>query len=396
MQDFLEFFANLFNTKGWVPRWVCGRWSETHGWTYITSSLLIWAAYFSIPFTLYRLVKKKGETLPFPKIFWLFILFIFACGITHLVDAIMFWYPAYRLSATLLVFTAIVSWAAVIGLYKIVPLVLTLKTPSQYEEVIAERTKELETSNKNLKKLNEELQEAHAATKSLMRQKDEFMSIASHELKTPITSMKANLQLTGRLTAEKPEYTSIAPFVEKANKQVNKLTSLVEDLLDVTRIQAGKLQFNRCDFYLKEVLDDCVEQAKSFSDNHKILVKGDASLKINGDKARIEQVITNLLSNAVKYSPDANEVLLQCEQSNGHVNISVTDFGIGISGDKLPFVFDRFFRAREAHTFSGLGLGLYISSEIVKRHGGEIGVESAEGKGSTFWLQLPVNGHSLS
>lgn len=233
---------------------------------------------------------------------------------------------------------------------------------------------------------------AQQATKILMQKKDEFMSIASHELKTPITSMKAALQIVERLTAANKDHAQIHSFIEKANKQVNKLTGLVEDLLDVTKIHSGKMQFNRSVFFIDEVLQDCLDQIKHHSQTHKVLVNGLSDISIFADKHRIEQVIINFLSNAIKYSPGADKILINLQIEGNDIKISVTDFGIGIPADKIRFIFDRFFRVQESsQKFSGLGLGLFISSEIVKRHGGNIGVDSIEGKGSTFWFTLPLD-----
>ena len=237
---------------------------------------------------------------------------------------------------------------------------------------------------------NEEL--VRLEREQIMKKKDEFLSIASHELKTPITSMKASLQIVERLTSGNPETVAIHNFIEKANKQVTKLTSLVDDLLDVTKIQAGKMEFNTSNFLLKEAITDCLDQISSDTSSQQIIVEGQSEILINGDKNRLEQVITNFISNAIKYSPESDKIIINVASSDSDVTISVTDFGIGIPGDKIPFVFDRFFRVAEsANKFSGLGLGLYISNEIIMRHDGTIGVSSEEGNGSTFWFTLPIN-----
>ena len=232
---------------------------------------------------------------------------------------------------------------------------------------------------------------AQQATKLLMQKKDEFMSIASHELKTPITSMKASLQIAERLSTRKVEAEKIQGFIEKANKQVNRLTSLVEDLLDVTKIQAGKLQFESEHIFIDEAIRSSVEQMQNDSIKHQISIQGDTNVPVCGDVHRLEQVVVNFLSNAIKYSPEADKVLVNIKREANVVKVYVTDYGIGIPEDKINFVFDRFFRVQESsQKFSGLGLGLFISAEIIRRHEGQTGVYSEEGKGSTFWFTLPL------
>ncbi|QKJ31873.1 PAS domain-containing protein [Mucilaginibacter mali] len=133
-----DFFTGLFDTKNWPPRWHCGSWSDFHGWLYIVSDLLIWAAYFAIPILLARIVTKRKD-LPFPRIIWLFVAFIILCGSTHLIDAIIFWWPAYRLSALVRFATAVVSVFTLYATYKIMPLVLSLRSVEELEREIAER-----------------------------------------------------------------------------------------------------------------------------------------------------------------------------------------------------------------------------------------------------------------
>ncbi|RZK82390.1 MAG: PAS domain S-box protein [Pedobacter sp.] len=235
-----------------------------------------------------------------------------------------------------------------------------------------------------------DLVSAQKATKELMQKKDEFMSIASHELKTPITSIKGFLQIALKL-AHRQSDTTVLGYLDKANRQVGKLTSLVDDLLDVTKIQAGKMQFNFDTFNIRELITECVDDIKG--DTGYRFVTGDVvSYEIQGDRHRIEQVISNFLSNAIKYAPESKEILIKAALTDDNqLKVSVRDFGIGIPQDKAEYVFDRFFRVEESSMmFSGLGLGLYISSEIIKRHGGTIGVDSKEHEGSEFWFKIPV------
>jgi signal transduction histidine kinase len=188
------------------------------------------------------------------------------------------------------------------------------------------------------------------------------------------------------------KYNELRKYLERANKQVDKLNGLVSDLLDITKLNAGKLPFTKSSFKVEDLIRDCVDQNQAIS-SHRIHVKGNLDLLIEGDKNRLEQVVCNLLTNAIKYSPGKDLVIIESIDMEDKIKIKVTDAGIGIAADNIPYVFDRFFRSENVETkFFGLGLGLYISSEIIKRHGGEIGVESEIGKGSTFWFVIPKSG----
>ncbi|MDB4926858.1 CheR family methyltransferase [Mucilaginibacter sp.] len=228
------------------------------------------------------------------------------------------------------------------------------------------------------------------ATRDLLNKKDEFISIASHELKTPITSLKAALQMIERIIMHKEEMKPMQGFVQKGIKQVDKLIELIKDLLEVTKIQTGKLELKKTKFILDDLVKECCEDLQIQSENHEIIIEGEKNLSIYADRNRIEQVIVNLISNAVKYSPNGKKVIIIVTKIDNAVKAAITDFGIGIPKDKLEFLFERFYRVDdESQRYSGLGLGLYISAEIVRRHQGYIGVESTRGKGSTFWFTIP-------
>jgi two-component system, chemotaxis family, CheB/CheR fusion protein len=228
------------------------------------------------------------------------------------------------------------------------------------------------------------------ATRDLLNKKDEFISIASHELKTPITSLKAVLQMIERMISPNNEMKQLYTFVQKGIKQVDKLSELIKDLLEVTKIQAGKLELKKANFKLDELIKDCCEDSQVLSEKHRIIIEGEINVTIFADKNRLEQVIINLVSNAIKYSPDADKVVINVAKTGNDIKIAVTDFGIGIPKETLPFLFDRFYRVDEvSQRYSGLGLGLYISAEIVRRHKGDIGIYSTPGEGSTFWFTIP-------
>lgn len=231
---------------------------------------------------------------------------------------------------------------------------------------------------------------AQITTKALMSKKDEFMSIASHELKTPVTSIKGFLQYALRM-AEQQRYDNILGLITKADRQVGKLTSLIDDLLDVTKIQAGKMTFNLSEFNLREIIEEAADGMQSNLGSQKIINEAE-NIVILGDRYRIEQVISNFVSNGLKYAPDGKEIIIRAYLINENtVRVSVKDQGIGIPKDKAEFIFDRFFRVEESsNLFSGLGLGLYISAQIIQRHHGQIGVISDSGKGSEFWFEIPL------
>lgn len=223
----------------------------------------------------------------------------------------------------------------------------------------------------------------------LDERKDDFISIASHELKTPITSLKATLQLLDRMK-EKPDPKPFVKLIVQANKSMDKISNLVNDLLSFSRTTQGFLPLDKTVFSISDMIDKCCNHVR-LEGKYELILSGDKTLKIYADEARIDQVIVNLVNNAVKYAPQSTKIFICIERLENEVKISVRDNGPGISEDKIPHLFTRYYRANYAtKQYSGLGLGLFISSEIIKRHGGQIGVESTLGKGSTFWFTLPL------
>jgi signal transduction histidine kinase len=182
-----------------------------------------------------------------------------------------------------------------------------------------------------------------------------------------------------------------AAMLGKMNNQLNRLTSLIGDLLDVTKIQSGRLQFNDDYFNFNHLVTELIEDLQRTTSRHEIVLQLQPTGDVYADKDRIGQVITNLITNAIKYSPNAHKIIVSTKLVDNEVQVCVQDFGIGISADKKDRVFEQFYRVsgEKQHTFPGLGLGLYIASEIMKREKGRIWVNSIEGEGSTFCFALP-------
>ncbi|ETZ22359.1 PAS domain S-box protein [Pedobacter sp. V48] len=221
--------------------------------------------------------------------------------------------------------------------------------------------------------------------KSLSDKKDQFIALASHELKTPMTTIKGYLQVMAK--------TEVSPtsklFLDKSLYQVEKLNNLVDELLHMSRMEAGKLEFNLEDFDLRQLLADQAEIFRYTFSTHRLITElPDLRVIINGDRQRIEQAVTNLVNNAVKYSPGAKQVELKLEIANERVIIRVKDYGIGLNQDQQRMIFTRFYRAEETKGISGLGLGLYITKQVIDNHKGNIQVISRPGQGSEFLISL--------
>jgi signal transduction histidine kinase len=234
--------------------------------------------------------------------------------------------------------------------------------------------------------------EARRKLEDLSRLKDEFLSIASHELRTPVTSIKGYTQLAKMLIKEGDLNTS-EEYLDIALDQIDRMSRLILELLDVSRIETGRLEIRRESIAWAHFVRDVVHRHHTaISDRRFHVSVPDNSKVVTGDRDRLEQVLGNLLENAVKYSPDGSDVTVTVEDRGDSIVTAVCDRGIGIPADELGQVFERFHRGRQVSStnYGGLGLGLYITKQIIERHGGSIWVESRERQGTTFYFSLPV------
>ncbi|HYK85246.1 MAG TPA: PAS domain S-box protein [Ktedonobacteraceae bacterium] len=225
----------------------------------------------------------------------------------------------------------------------------------------------------------------------LERRKDEFISMASHELKTPVTSLKGFTNLFQRRLAHQTDEKALY-YLDRMNTQLNKLTKLISDLLDVSKIQTGKLTYHEEAFDIDALVKETIENLQAAISTHQLCMEGTAGVQVFGDRDRIGQVLINLVTNAVKYSPHKNTVIIGVTRDDHNVIVNVQDFGIGIAKEHQDKIFDRFYQVTdpEEKTYPGLGIGLYLSHEIIERHGGRMWVESEKGQGATFYFTLPI------
>ncbi|MCE9546655.1 MAG: response regulator [Planctomycetia bacterium] len=393
-----DFISRLFDPSGYNPRWICGSWTNGEGWLHIVSDVAIFGAYTAIPCVLAYFILRKRD-LPFPRILWLFVAFIFACGFGHLLEAVIFWHPIYRFAGVIKLTTAVVSWATVIALVQIVPQVLHFpglaRLNKELRGEIEERTRAENALRQSEVKLAELLASERAArgeAERANRIKDEFLSTVSHELRTPLSAILgyAQLLLRGGTEGELSEGLTVIERNAKVQAQI------IEDLLDMSRIISGKVRLDVKPVDLLQVVESAIATVRPAADAKEIRVQtvfDPTAAPVLGDGARLEQVVWNLLTNAVKFTPKEGRVQIVVQRIGSHCELSVSDTGQGIRPDFLPFVFDRFRQADSATTrrHGGLGLGLSIVKQLVELHGGTVEAKSSgDGEGATFVVRLPI------
>jgi signal transduction histidine kinase len=263
-------------------------------------------------------------------------------------------------------------------------LIIALKELDFQDEERGKRAAELIIANREVL-LQKQEKERRAAAEA---KKDEFFNMVSHEFKTPLTNIKAINQLLEKKT-DKTD--NIYPFIANAGHSIRRLEKLIEDLLDVTKINSGQIDLNMAAFHFPDALTNSIANVQLTAHQHEIILENSVDERYTGDQFRIEQVVINLLTNAIKYSPDASKIIVSAKIDSGFIVVKVQDFGIGIAKKDIDQLFQRFYRVSEtAMLFQGVGLGLFIAAEIIKKHKGTFNIESEPGKGSSFCFRLPL------
>lgn len=429
-----DFWSQLFSLNSFVPHGHCYLWQTNLVSLHVLSDALIALAYYSIPLTLFYLVRKRQD-LPFEWVFLLFAAFIVACGTTHVLEIWTLWYPTYWVSGLVKAFTALVSVITATQLFPLLPKVLALPSPAQLEHanlalqsqvmercrvetelqqyqtqlesLVAARTHALTQANQTLqqeiterKRVEEERQRllareqsARAEAEQANRIKDEFLAVLSHELRTPLHPILGWSKL---LQSGKLDPAQSRAAVETIERNAKLQVQLIDDLLDVSRILSGKLTLKPAPMNLAVLLTAAIETMRLAAAAKTLALEVQLEPTVGlvyGDAGRLQQVVWNLLANAVKFTPTGGQVKVRLTQINHHAQVQVVDTGKGIKAEFLPYVFEHFRQEDGATTrkFGGLGLGLAIARQIVELHGGSIEVSSpGEHQGATFTVALPL------
>lgn len=227
--------------------------------------------------------------------------------------------------------------------------------------------------------------------KQLEVRKNAFVSMASHELKTPVTSLKGFTQVLQRRLRRSADPQTLL-FLDRMDEQLTRLTRLIGDLLDVSKMETGVLAFQQTRFELDALVSETMENVQAATSTHQLRIEGETQATIWGDRDRLGQVMINLLVNAIKYSPQAELVSVRLKHKGEYAEVAVQDYGIGIAPEYQARIFDQFYQIAQPResTYPGLGIGLYIARTLVERHGGRLWLESSEGGGSTFYFTLPL------
>ncbi len=356
-----------------------------------TSDAVIALSYILIPTALVVLVRRRRDLL-FPWIFTLFAVFILGCGATHVLSVVTLWRPLYRLDGALKVITALASIGTAVMLFRILPQLMLIPGPEQLQREIQER----ERTGLEIRQMNVRLTESAAEASAANRSKSIFLSTMSHEIRTPMNAILGYAQLMARDPDLGPDAKANLKIIGRSGEH---LLSLINDVLDMSKIEAGRTEINPATFHLPKLLEDLAAmfrlraQAKAL--RFEMVSDGEPVSYVFADQGKIRQALINLLGNAIKFTARGQVVLhvtLQQKSDNQLWLLArVEDTGAGLTEEEQRKLFEPFQQARGAlNTEEGTGLGLAISRKYAELMGGNLTVTSNSGQGSVFRLEIPI------
>jgi signal transduction histidine kinase len=385
--EFADFVHNAVNIKGFAPLSRSAGWSRELRWLHIGSDVAIYLASLLILAVALQAIRKRPR-VPFVKLGWLLGAAIAFCGLSHLLEALLFWWPAYRLFGLVKGATALFSLAASVALVVLAPKLLALRSASEYHREITQRRKtelELRQVHAQLEGVIE-LRTAELASKN--EEMEQFLNAVSHDLKSPVVTC---LGLTAilREDVESGRAGELNDTINRIDRAVNRMKRLIDDLLNLSRI--GKVRFELGDVNIKEIIDSVGEELESRLDEAGVVLRIEEGLPIvRGDTRWLAEIFENLINNAIKYGCDNPNPMITVGAVPGDEErlIFVRDNGRGIAAAHQAQLFQPFRRFRTDK--EGSGLGLAIVKRIIGMHSGRVWVESEPGNGATFWVALPA------
>lgn len=381
-----------------TPHGYCLLWDPMLIWSHLLSDIAIAGAYLSIPAALVIVARRRPDLNPF-GIFYFFAAFIILCAVTHVFGMLTLWFPLYSVEAVAKVMTAVVSVATSVLVWRMLDTILTVPTQSALQEAndsLAQANAQLEARvearTAELRRANEHLEVAATEAQEAERVKTEFLARMSHELRTPLNAVIGftdllSMQLAGPVNETQQGY------LKNVRTASTQLLEQINDILDLERLVQHGPNFTPEAVALDDTIGDVCQMLSSMAEELDIslVTKVDETSRVCTDERAVRTVLTNLLSNAIKYSRRGGVVQVSALRVEQGVQIAVSDHGVGISEEKLDWVFQPFFRGheRDLPSVGGTGLGLTLVKQLVDALGGDIEVRSKLGQGTTVNLTLP-------
>jgi len=392
--------SNLFDSQNFMPHGHCFLWQPNILWLHVVSDAIIFVSYYSIPVALVYFARKRPD-MPFRLLFGLFSLFILLCGTTHIFSIWVLWHADYGPEGIVKALTAVVSLVSAVLVWKLMPQLLTVPSPSKWERLNAELllnqediTQRVEERTLQLAEANAKLEEAHKLADNANAAKSDFLANMSHEIRTPLNSMIGLTELVLESELNPNQENHLRMVLHSAED----LIEIINDILDFSKIESGKLELDPVPFDLHTAIEETAELFAPKAREKELQLElltcfmPETPRYVIGDRVRIRQILSNLLGNAIKFTQGGyilvttEEVREDLPADDIKIKISVRDTGIGIPQDKLKVIFDKFSQADVSTTrkFGGTGLGLSICRQLARMMRGEIIAESTEGEGSIF------------